>query len=137
MQIYFSGSIRGVKPKRKWFQTLIKHLKTHGNVLTEHIFDYDYNDEIKINDELIWKRDMQWLRNADAVVAEVSAPSLGVGYELGKAEELDKPILCLHRIGKKKLSAMIRGNLKVTVREFVDEDQAFVFIDEFFKDFQS
>lgn len=137
MLIYFSGSIRGTKPKREWYQTLIKHLNMHGNVLTELIFDYAYNEEIKLNDELIWERDMKWLRDADVVVAEVSVPSLGVGYELGKAEDWNKPILCLHRIGEKKLSAMVRGNLNFTVREFVDENQAFFFIDEFFKEFHS
>ena len=133
MQIYFSGSIRGIKPKKEWFQTIIRRLKLYGNVLTEHIFDYANNDEIQLNDELIWERDMQWLRNADVVIAEVSAPSLGVGYELGKAEELGKPILCLYRIGKQKLSAMIRGNLNFTVREFVDENKALFFIDEFLR----
>lgn len=31
------------------------------------------------------------------VVAEVTQPSLGVGYELGRAVALNKPILCLFR----------------------------------------
>ena len=31
------------------------------------------------------------------VVAEVTQPSLGVGYEIGRAVAMEKPILCLYR----------------------------------------
>ncbi len=31
------------------------------------------------------------------VVAEVTQPSLGVGYEIGRAVAMGKPILCLYR----------------------------------------
>ena len=45
------------------------------------------------------------------VIAEVTNPSLGVGYELGYAEKLNKPILCLFDGDSGgKLSAMVRGN---------------------------
>ena len=46
----------------------------------------------------------------DAVVAEVTQPSLGVGYEIGRAVDMGKRILCLYRPQEGKvLSAMIRG----------------------------
>ena len=31
------------------------------------------------------------------IVAEVTQPSLGVGYEIGRAFDMNKPILCLYR----------------------------------------
>ena len=31
------------------------------------------------------------------IVAEVTQPSLGVGYEIGRAYAMNKPILCLYR----------------------------------------
>ena len=31
------------------------------------------------------------------IVAEVTQPSLGVGYEIGRAYAMKKPILCLYR----------------------------------------
>ena len=31
------------------------------------------------------------------IVAEVTQPSLGVGYEIGRAVDMKKPILCLYR----------------------------------------
>jgi hypothetical protein len=55
----------------------------------------------------------------DVVVAEVSTPSLGVGYELGQAESMGKRVLCLYcpQDGK-KLSAMLVGNPRFTVLEY-------------------
>ncbi|HEU0266576.1 MAG TPA: hypothetical protein VFQ70_03040 [Candidatus Saccharimonadaceae bacterium] len=51
------------------------------------------------------------IHSCDAVIAEVTNPSLGVGYELTYAENLGKPVLCLFDTGSgKKLSAMIAGN---------------------------
>jgi hypothetical protein len=43
------------------------------------------------------------------MIAEVSTPSLGVGYEYGLAVQLGKPVLCVYRSGL-RLSKMITGN---------------------------
>ena len=48
-------------------------------------------------DRAIHDRDMRLLGEADSVVAEVTIPSHGVGYEIGRAVEMKKKILCLHR----------------------------------------
>ncbi|KAJ0067282.1 hypothetical protein NL108_015797, partial [Boleophthalmus pectinirostris] len=48
-------------------------------------------------DKQIHDRDLDWLRQSHVVVAEVTQPSLGVGYELGRAKDLNKPVLCLFR----------------------------------------
>ncbi len=116
MKIYFSCSIRGARPDPESIPRLIRHLKNHGAVLTEHIGDVIEGDEVDVSDEEIFLRDVAWLGEADALVADVTAPSLGVGYEIGIAETLGKPILCLHRRQRgRRLSAMISGNLKLTI----------------------
>ena len=75
---------------------------------------------------------MAWLRQSDAVVAEVTTPSLGVGYELGAAENIGKPVLCLYRTGPgRRLSAMIAGNAKLVTREYSTFEDASVIISEF------
>lgn len=62
---------------------------------------------------------MEWVRESDVVVAEVSTPSLGVGYEIGQAQALGKPVLCLFRPQEgKRLSAMLSGNAYVAIREY-------------------
>ncbi|XP_037382557.1 2'-deoxynucleoside 5'-phosphate N-hydrolase 1-like [Talpa occidentalis] len=67
-------------------------------------------EETAGGDRLIHERDLAWLQQADVVAAEVTQPSLGVGYELGRAVALNKQILCLFRPRSGRgLSAMIRG----------------------------
>jgi len=53
--------------------------------------------EKKLTDTEILERDMQWLSQAHVVVAEVTQPSLGVGFEIARAVTLNKPVLCLFR----------------------------------------
>jgi nucleoside 2-deoxyribosyltransferase len=134
MKIYFSCSIRGEMPDPETIPMLIGHMKKHGAVLTEHIADILDGDEFDVTDEEIFLRDIAWLGEADVLVADVTAPSLGVGYEIGVAEALGKPVLCLYRgRQRKRLSAMISGNRGLVVREYDKPEEARGFIDEFLK----
>ena len=109
MKIYFSGSIRGGRQDAELYSQLIEFLKQYGTVLTEHI-GHDTMDHSKTDRE-IHDEDMAWLQESDMVIAEVTTPSLGVGYEIGRAVEMDKRILCLYRnTDGSKLSAMIKGS---------------------------
>ncbi len=113
MKIYFAGSIRGGREDRDIYFELIQELKKFGTVLTEHLGNEGLSDqgEKDISSTEIFERDMAWVREADIVVAEVTQPSLGVGYEIGQAEAMGKDILCFYRqIEGKSLSAMIAGN---------------------------
>ena len=114
MKIYFAGSIRGGREDRKKYLDLIEFTSTLAEVLTEHVGapSIGKDGERTLAELTIYQRDMEWLKSADALVAEVTTPSLGVGYELGVAEKLNKPILCLFDESKNKhqLSAMLTGN---------------------------
>jgi hypothetical protein len=57
----------------------------------------------------VFERDSNWVRDCEAMIAEVSTPSLGVGYEYALAVQLGKPVLCAHRSGL-RISKMITGN---------------------------
>ncbi len=62
------------------------------------------------------------IKEADFVIAEVTNPSLGVGYELGYAETLRKPILCVfNKDSERKLSAMVSGNPYNKVIEYTPD----------------
>ena len=113
MKIYFAGSIRGGRKDVLIYNNIINYLLTKGEVLTEHIGNISMKSkgENIYTDKKIYKRDIDWLNQSDVVIAEVTSPSLGVGYELGISQSLGKPVLCLYRdIKHKKLSAMIAGN---------------------------
>ena len=134
MKIYFAGAIRGGREDAKLYKDIITYLGEKGKVLTEHVGNTKLNwkgEESKTNKD-IYMRDMKWLRSADIMVAEVTIPSLGVGYELGIAEKLKIPILCLYRsINGKNLSAMLQGNNAFTCKEYKKLLNAKKWIDNF------
>ena len=138
MKIYFAGSIRGGREDRKKYFELIEFLSTHAEVLTEHVGSESLGDngEKNLSDEAIYQRDLEWLSSADAVVAEVTTPSLGVGYEIGIAEKLGKPVLCLFHDDQSdlRLSAMLSGNSNVETFHYHVLGQAKQKISDFLDD---
>jgi nucleoside 2-deoxyribosyltransferase len=131
MNIYFAASIRGGRDDAAIYRQLIGELQRHGTVLTEHIAHPD-DVERGMTDEEIYRRDMDWLTEADVVVAEVSTPSLGVGYELARAESLGKRVLCLFRPSSEgSLSAIIAGSTMLTVAEYETVQEASLAVGEF------
>lgn len=58
----------------------------------------------------IFKENLKRLRSADILIAELSSPSLGTGYEIAVAERLNLPIVGLWCSEDNKLSKMVLGN---------------------------
>lgn len=134
MKIYFSGSISGGRGDQHLYAEIIAGLRAFGTVLTEHIGDPALTamGEVNRDDRAIHDRDLNWIREADLVVAEVSTPSLGVGYEIGKATEWGKAVLCLHRpTDGRALSAMVAGCPGATIQRYRTADDAMGAIREF------
>jgi len=133
MKIYFAGSIRGGRHYADSYLEIIKHLEKYGEVLTEHVGDKNLAvDGEKQSDKYIHDRDLKWVNDADVIIAEVSTPSLGVGYEIGKVEG-EKHVLCLYKQQKgKKLSAMIAGSTFISNKIYHSTKEAKNIIDEFF-----
>ena len=131
-KIYFAGSIRGGRNDQELYKKIIGHMQTLGEVLTEHVGYAGINPlgEVGMTDQEIYKRDLDWLSSSDMVVAEVSTPSLGVGFEIAKALGLKKKVLCLYRSQEdKKLSAMISGCPDLKVKEYRTYEDAKQIID--------
>ncbi len=117
---------------RRYYE-IVRQLQKHGEVLTEHVGNIELgvlgqdSDDRNIHD-----RDLNWLKDSDYLVAEVSTPSLGVGYEIGKATEWGKPVLCLYRPENgRSLSAMIAGCVAANVRSYQSPTE----LAEIFKEF--
>ena len=113
MKIYFSGSIRGGRDHKEWYEYIVGHLNEHGEVLSEFVSDKSLTSygTLNLTDQEIYNRDIKLVDQADIIVADVTIASLGVGYEIGYAEKLNKKIFCLyHQTPEKRLSAMISGN---------------------------
>ena len=138
MKIYFACSIRGGRDDAKAYAELAAHIKLKSNLLTEIFADSKLTPQgmNKPNNQ-IWQTDMNWVNEADAIIAEVTNPSLGVGYEIAKAEELDKPILALYQPkGDKRLSAMIEGSPKTNVVYYNNIEEAKVAIASFISNYK-
>jgi nucleoside 2-deoxyribosyltransferase len=125
MIIYFAGSISGGRGDQAIYTQIIDLLKQHGTVLTEHFGDASLTSAGEnLPDREIHDRDIEWLRKADVLVAEVTTPSLGVGYEIGRALEWGKRIICLYRPSAgRRLSGMIAGSSGIVVRRYDDVAQ--------------
>ena len=135
MNIYFCGSIRGGRDLAATYAKMIMMLGSFGTVLTEHLGS---NEEIETNDRIlsdkaIHDRDFQWIVESDVLVAEVTVPSLGVGYEIGRAIEMGKPVLCLFQSGSEfTISAMIAGSDKVEMKYYQTFEEVKDLFDTFF-----
>ena len=125
MKIYFAGSIRGGRDDVNVYHQIINHLKNYGEVLTEHVGSDSLTSrgENTLNDQQIHDRDMEWIILSDIIVAEVTNPSLGVGYEIAMGLKLDKKVICLYKNHKdRQLSAMISGSVEIKIIKYSDID---------------
>ena len=135
-KIYFAGSIRGGRYDQSLYPDIIEKLRRYGTVLTEHIGSSGLTNEGEtLSNRQIHDRDVDWLKNAGTMVAEVTTPSLGVGYEIAKAAEWGKPILCLFRSRHgRPLSAMIAGSKDVVLRKYHTVSELDIIFEEFFRE---
>lgn len=138
LKIYFAASITGGREDAAIYSDIIFHLKKYGNVLTEHIGNSSLDSSGEKDKKFVHDRDISWLLSSDVIVAEVSTPSLGVGYELGRALEHNKKILCLYKNNSpKNLSGMISGNPDMNTHYYNSIDEAKKIIDSFFEKYKA
>jgi len=111
MNIYFACSITGGREFEPVFQAITRALLTDGHVVpTAHLADPEVMAlEAVVSPRQVYERDVSWIQACDALVAEVSTPSHGVGYEVAFALSLGKPVLCVYREGQ-PVSKMLSGN---------------------------
>lgn len=111
MNIYFACSITGGREFEPVYQALVAALQQDGHEIpTAHLAGNDVLSlEAIVDPAEVYARDVAWIRACQALIAEVSVPSHGVGYEIGFALNEGKPVLCLHQHGR-KISKMITGN---------------------------
>lgn len=136
MNIYFSCSITGGREEEAIYQAIVKELEEQGHeVPTAHLSSPDVMELEKVVDPVeIYERDMAWIRDCDAVIAEVSTPSHGVGYEIAYALSLRKPVLCCYKKDK-KVSKIITGNISpgLTVIVYEHDEGAVTAVRKFTK----
>lgn len=125
MNIYFSCSITGGREDQAIYAAIVDALLAQGHqVPTAHLSSPDIMArEAVVSPNEVYQRDVAWVNGCDALIAEVSTPSHGVGYEIALALALGKPVLCLYRRGR-RVSKMITGNDHPGLCQADYEDQA-------------
>lgn len=126
MNIYFSCSITGGRQDQQVYHAIVDLLfKTGHQVPTAHLARADVMEkETTVDPSEVYHRDVNWVLGSDALIAEVSTPSHGVGYEIALALERRKPVLCCYQHGR-RVSKMITGNdmptLSLVVYQSLDD----------------
>ena len=137
MNIYFACSITGGREFEPVYRLIRAALLSDGHVVpTAHLADSNVKMfEGQVDPREIFERDTAWIRGCQVLVAEVSTPSHGVGYEVGYALSLGKPVLCLFREGQ-PISKMLSGNSHpgFTIKDYRDPEEAPVIIRSFLRD---
>ncbi|MFP4655024.1 MAG: deoxyribonucleoside 5'-monophosphate N-glycosidase [Methanohalobium sp.] len=77
--------------------------------------------ESGMREQEIFKRDIGLIESSDILLAEVTVPSIGVGYEICHAVHEGIPVICMHDRDA-DVSSMVLGNTydKISIVEYSD-----------------
>jgi len=115
LKVYLAASMRGGGDGKGWdaLKQLACLVEGLGHIPMNEVCQ-DKSPSVKAKgtgDDYLYNRDMAWLKIADCLIADITYPSLGVGYEVAVAiREHRIPVLGLYRRAVKELSAMFNGN---------------------------
>ncbi|MBK7453569.1 MAG: nucleoside 2-deoxyribosyltransferase [Anaerolineales bacterium] len=127
MNLYFACSITGGREFEPVYQEIVAALMADGHEIpTSHLAQSEVMEKERILvPQDVYERDVNWIKNCDVLIAEVSVPSHGVGYEIGYALTIQKPVLCIHK-KERRVSKMITGNpdQALTIQEYSTVEEA-------------
>ncbi len=117
MRIYLACTVRGDRGALPAVREIVSRLQNHGHeVLTSHLLLDDVEQvESKLTEEEVYERDVGWLHACDAIIAEASGSSFGVGFEvgyvLGRAPETGQRVFVVYDLRRRHaISRLIPGN---------------------------
>lgn len=137
MNVYFSCSLTGGRKDEAIYAHIVDYLLERGHeVPTAHLARPEVMDlERVVIPADVYRRDIDWIEGCQAMIAEVSTPSHGVGYEIAYALGSGKPVMCCYREGR-PVSKMLTGNDSrgLKVHAYRDEKHAIELIDTFLRE---
>lgn len=127
MKVYFACAIVGGRGDETIYQQLVDALLADGHEVPTAMNagpGWQVMEDSPDPNE-VYRRDTAWIDDSEAMVAEVSTPSHGVGYEISYALERGKPVLCLYQ-RERKVSKMLSGNTMpgIQVNAYADVGEA-------------
>ncbi|MBI4917872.1 MAG: hypothetical protein HY825_18685 [Acidobacteria bacterium] len=99
MNIYLAAAMTNPTRDLPVIGTLLARIEASGmSVPTRHVAEADgRKQDARLTDAELAKRDLTWIEASDALVAEVTTPSHGVGIEVLAATQRGMPVLLLYR----------------------------------------
>ena len=130
LAVYLAGPIAGGH-NAELSAAFTNHINQNHVVVNPAIVDPAFFDRDLTAGE-VYSAALAALLSSKAVVAEISAPSHGVGMELAAANANGIPSLCLYDPSRTaRVSAMIEGCPGLTLAEYDDGAAALSIIDSF------
>ena len=124
LTLYFAGAISGGRGDVALYREIIAALEGEGySVLAGAVAAEHVTASGEALDACaIFDRDLGWIAAADVLVAEVSMPSTGVGYEIATARyRCGIPVICLYRPAHtSRCTAMVAGDRGIELIEYAD-----------------
>lgn len=120
MKVYFSASISLDRTLLPVYQQIVAELKKLGHeVLSEQVIDPNLKPGEGMNARELFASQTKNIEKADAVVAEVTAPSWGTAFLIEHALSTGKPVLALYyKESEMPLPMMIEGHPELYVAHY-------------------
>ncbi|MBX7052618.1 MAG: methyltransferase domain-containing protein [Flavobacteriales bacterium] len=109
---FIAAPIQAKRHNQSFFEELISSLATITSVANPNqILNVPSTQEIsQLRSQDIFSANLKLIASSDIFLAEISMPSLGVGFEISKARDLSKPIICIYDTSyAPEISIMIKG----------------------------
>ncbi len=125
MKAYFVGSIKGRDTYFSKYKRIVDCMKKRSILVYEDTLRpsekevYSLTDQEKVD---YFKQVQRWINFSDFIVAEVSHPSIGVGFEIAMAVGKEKPVIILST--NDDTPHFVEGiqSDKIVVAKYTDED---------------
>jgi nucleoside 2-deoxyribosyltransferase len=141
MRVYLACTVRGDRGGVLAARAIADRLRTLGHeVLTSHLLEDGVDDaEASQSERDVFERDRAWLDACDAVVAETSGSSYGVGFEVGyvtgRAASTGQRVFVLYDAARRHLVSRLMVGFNDehgAAFEYRTLDEVRAFIDEHF-----
>ncbi|HSD63684.1 MAG TPA: nucleoside 2-deoxyribosyltransferase [Ignavibacteriaceae bacterium] len=109
MIVYCAGAIKGDSSFKDNYREIIDIVKKNNHSALSEL-NPDFQSAFPLNEHQIFQRDIKWIEKSNMMIAEVSGPSIGVGFEIAYALYVREiPVLALYNLEVEKVSSMVIG----------------------------
>ena len=138
MIVYCAGAIKGDTTYQNNYLEMIRFIQSMNHTALAEL-NGKFNASIPLSDNQIYTRDIKWIEGSELMIAEISGPSLGVGFEIAYAIfQKEIPVLALVSSEVERISAMITGcNSELfKVKRYQDIEDMQNIISDYFKNLE-